>query len=329
MLTAEYFDGHSSRLRVVRLEVAGENLVIAGEDLELCVPFAEVAVDERLGRAARRLRFKNGAFCVVSDLNALDELLSRTTHRDGWVDRMQRRSKFVLPAMGVFVVLVIAGYQWGLPWLSAVGAAYMPPAIGVKLSDQALQYLDGRILLPSKIPPDRQQALAAKFHAMRLPEGGTARAELLFRRSPQLGANAFTMPDGRIIVLDDLITIVNDDRQILAAFAHEAGHARGHHGLRLLLQSSAVGAFLAFYVGDISSLLAIAPTTLIQASYSRDLEEQADDYGAAVLSLNGMPPALLALALDKLAKSHQESAQTGYLSSHPATLERMRHLRSL
>jgi Zn-dependent protease with chaperone function len=123
--------------------------------------------------------------------------------------------------------------------------------------------------------------------------------------------------------------MLDDDRQLLATFAHEAGHAHGHHGMRMLLQSTAVGAFLAFYIGDISTLLVVAPATLMQAKYSRDLEAQADDYGAAVLRLNGMPPALLAEALDKLAKSHREAAQAGYLSTHPATVERMRHLRAL
>jgi Zn-dependent protease with chaperone function len=327
MLTADYFDGHTSRVRVVRLEVVGEDLIIAGEDIDVRVPFAEVKVDERLGRAPRRLRFKSGAFCVVGDLNALDALLASTGHRDGWVDRIQRRSQFVLPAIAVLVLLAVATYQWGLPWAAAQGAAYLPASVGVKLSDQALRILDGGVLLPSKISKDRQQSLSGKFHALRLPEGGTATAQLLFRRSPQLGANAFTLPDGRIIVLDELVTIIEDDRQILATLAHEAGHAHGRHGLRMLLQSSAVGAFLAFYIGDISSLLAIAPAALMQARYSRELEQQADDYGASVLALNGMSPSLLADALDKLAKSHPGAAQPGYLSTHPATAERMQHLR--
>jgi Zn-dependent protease with chaperone function len=327
MLSADYFDGHSSRVRAVGLAVTGEDLVIVGEDIELRVPFAEVTVDERLGRAPRRLRLKNGAFCVVSDLNALDALLASTTHRDGWVDRIQRRSTFVLWSLAAFVLLVLAGYQWGLPWAAAEGAAFMPAAVGVKLSNEALRILDGGVLQPSKISQDRRKALSDKFHALRLPGGGKATAELLFRRSPQLGANAFTLPDGRIILLDDLITVIDDDRQVLAALAHEMGHAHGHHGLRMLLQSSAVGAFLAFYIGDISSLLAVAPATLMQARYSRDLEQQADDYGAAVLALNGMSPSLLADALDKLAKSHPGAAKSGYLSTHPATAERMRHLR--
>ncbi len=329
MLAADYFDGHSSRVRVVQLEVAGQDLVIVGEDIDMRVPFAQVKVDERLGRAPRRLRFENGAFCVVGNLNALDAMLASTAHRDGWVDRIQRRSQFVLPAVVAFVMLAAAAYKWGLPWAAAKGAAYLPAAVGVKLSDQALRILDRGILLPSKIDEDRRQTLSRKFRALRLPEGGTATAEVLFRRSPQLGANAFTLPDGRIIVLDGLITAIDNDPQILATLAHEEGHAHGHHGLQMLLQSSAVGAFLAFYIGDISSLLAAAPAALMQAKYSRDLEQQADDYGAAILTLNGMSPSLLADALDKLIKAHHGPVQDGYLSTHPATFARMRHLRAL
>jgi Zn-dependent protease with chaperone function len=151
----------------------------------------------------------------------------------------------------------------------------------------------------------------------------------LFRGSPQLGANAFTLPDGTIIVLDDLITAIGDDGQTLAVLAHELGHVHGRHGLQLLLQSSAVGAFWTFYIGDISHMLAAAPAAVVQARYSQDLERQADDYAAAVLLHNGMSPGLLAQALERLAVSEPASANAGYLSSHPSTDQRMRHLRLL
>jgi Zn-dependent protease with chaperone function len=329
MLAADYFDGRTTRVRRVSLQAAGEDLVLTGEDIDVRVPFAQVQVDERLGRAPRRLRFRDGTFCEVSDLHALDALLAATAHRDGWVDRMQRHLQFVLLSMAACAVLAVAGYKWGLPWVAAKGAANMPMAISKILSDQTLRILDNNILLPSGIVQERQQTLNAKFHALQLPDGGRPHAELLFRRSPQLGANAFTLPDGTIVVLDDLVTLLDDDEQILATFAHEEGHVNGHHGLQLMLQSSVVGTFLAFYIGDISSLLAVAPATLMQAKYSRELEQQADDYAANVLALNGMRVASLAEALEKLAKSHPQAAQPGYLSSHPATDERMRHLRAL
>jgi len=329
MLQANYFDGRSTRVRAVNLSVVGGDLVVAGQDVDIRVPFADVTVDERLGRAPRRLRLKDGDFCEVRDLNALDALLSSTAHRDGWVDRMQRHSKTVLLSCVACAVLAVAAYKWGLPWAAAAAAQRLPPAIGKSLSVQTLKFLDGSILLPSKISEERRRTLSGKFHALRLPEGGTPDSALLFRASPQLGANAFTLPDGSIIVLDDLITSIADDPQILAVFAHELGHVHGHHGLQLLLQSSAVGAFLTFYVGDISALLAAAPAAVVQAKYSQDLERQADDYGAALLMHNGMSPALLADVLRKLAERHPGSAKAGYLSSHPSTDERMRRLRML
>ena len=325
MLTADYFDGCSTRVQVVSLNTEGAKLVIRGDDVNVDVPWDKVKVDERLGRAPRRLRFGDGSFCSVKDLNALDALLALSGHRDGWVDRMQRHGKFVLVCIAACVVLAVAGFVWLLPWAVATAAAKITPVLSHRMSVQALQVLDGQILLPSKIPADRQQTLNARFQAFRAPAGGIADIKILFRNSPQLGANAFTMPDGTMVVLDDLITAIDDDRQILAVFAHEAGHAHAHHGLQLLLRSSVVGAFLAFYVGDISSLLAVAPATLMQASYSRDLENEADDYAATLLSINGMSPRLLAEALKKLTASHP-AVQMGYLSTHPNPVERIRRL---
>jgi Zn-dependent protease with chaperone function len=293
------------------------------------VPFADVKVDEQLGAAPRRLRLKDGAFCEVRDLQALNTLLASTGHRDGWVDRMQRHVQFVVFACVLCMMIAVAAYKWGLPWMAAKGARHLSPAIGSVLSAQALRALDGGILLPSLLPEARRHALNAEFRALRLPEGGTPSSTLLFRRSPRLGANAFTLPDGTIIVLDGLISAVGDDQQILAVLAHELGHAHGRHGLQMLLQSSAVGAFLTFYVGDISSLLAAAPAAVVQARYSQEFEQQADDYAAALLLHNGMSPALLADALERLAKLHPELSKGGYLASHPSTDERLRRLRML
>jgi Zn-dependent protease with chaperone function len=329
MVDASYFDGRTTRVHAVHLSVTGEVLVVTGEDIDLRVPLSQVKIDEQLGRAPRRLRLKDGAFCEVRDLQALNTLLASTSHRDGWVDRMQRHGQLVVLAGVLCMMIAVAAYKWGLPWMAAKGAQHLSPTIGRALSAPVLKALDGGILLPSLIPETRRQALNTAFHALRLPEGGTPTSTLLYRRSPQLGANAFTLPDGTIIVLDGLITAIPDDQQILAVLAHELGHAHGRHGLQMLLQSSAVGAFLTFYVGDISPLLAAAPAAVVQARYSQEFEQQADDYAAALLRHNGMSPGLLADALKRLAELHPELSKGGYLASHPSTDERLRRLRML
>jgi Zn-dependent protease with chaperone function len=328
MLRADYFDGRSTQVRKVSLSIVDGELIVAGDAVDQRVPFADVAIDERLGRAARHLRLPDGASCEVHDLDGLDALLATTAHHDGWVDRMQRQSRFVLLALIGTILVIAAAYRWGLPWIAAKGAAALPPAVGRTLAAETLKVLDGRFLLPSQLPLNRQRALLAKFQALRIPEGQSSHAVLLFRTSPQFGANAFTLPDGTIIVLDDLVTTLDDDREIMAVFAHELGHVHGRHGLQVLLRSSIVGAFWAFYIGDVSNLIAAAPAAVLQARYSRELERQADDYGAALLIHNGMSPALLADALEKLVRARPQGATGGYLASHPSTDERIRHLRA-
>lgn len=328
MIEACYFDGRTTRLRRVGLSFADGCLVVAGDGIEQRTPFAEVKVDEKLGRAARRLRFAGGAFCEVADLDALDALLAAAGHRDGAVDRLQRHLEVALGAALACILISVAAYVWGLPWAAEIGARHLPPVLGRTLTVRTMKVLDGRVLLPSTLPEDRQAAIALRYRALRLPEGGNPAGALLFRTSPVLKANAFTLPDGTIVLLDDLVTGLNDDDETLAVLSHELGHAHGHHGLQLLLRSSAVGAFWAFYIGDFSQLAAAAPTVLMQASYSRELEQDADDYGAALLRGNSLSPALLADALDRLGRLHPGGALPAYLASHPSTADRIKSLRS-
>lgn len=329
MLRAQYLARGSTRVRAVSLSVAGRDLFITGEEVERTVPLASVTFDEQLGNAPRRVRLSDGSFCEVRDLDGLRTLMKAAGVRDGWVDRTQRHLRWIVLSVAACVLLVAAAYRWGLPWAAEVVAQRLPPVISKVLTVQTLKALDGGLLLPSKLDAARQVALRTQFQALRLPDGGQIRWPLLFRRSPALGANAFTLPDGTIVLLDDLVTQLNDDKQTLAVLSHEAGHAQGRHGMQLLLRSSAVGAFLAFYLGDVSQLLAAAPAALVQAKYSQSLEWQADEYGAAVMAANGMSAALLADALRQLSKSHPETSGVAYLTTHPPTAERMRRLKEL
>ena len=329
MLQAQYFDGRSTRVRTVNLSTAGRDLVIAGDDFQRKVPLASVTFDEQLGSAPRRVRFADESFCEVRDIDGLSSLMTAAGLRDGWVDRMQRHLHVVLLSVVACVMLMAAAYLWGLPWAAAVAARRLPPAISRELSVQALKALDGGLLLPSRLDPRRQAALRTQFHALRLPSNGRVPWILQFRRSPTLGANAFTLPDGTIVLLDDLVTQLADDQQTLAVLAHEAGHAQEHHGMQMLLRGSAVGAFLVFYLGDFSQLLAAAPAALVQARFSQSLEWQADEFGSAVLEANSMSPTLLVEALQRLSKAHPETSGAAFLMSHPPTDERMRRLQQL
>jgi Zn-dependent protease with chaperone function len=84
-------------------------------------------------------------------------------------------------------------------------------------------------------------------------------------------------------------------------------------------------------------LLAVAPAAILQASYSRDMEREADDYALRLLHHNGLSGCWLSGALEKLEAAHsqedskgkhtnaavkQEKSIPDFFASHPATLER-------
>jgi len=187
----------------------------------------------------------------------------------------------------------------------------------------------------SQLGTARQQALRQRFDDLRdvheLPPH-----HLEFRSSEAIGANAFALPDGTVIVTDQLITLADNDEEILAVLAHELGHVTERHPMRQLLQSSVVGLAMTWYLGDISSLLAAAPTLLLESNYSRNFERRADRYAANMLRMNGIAPERLADMLEKLETSHhgakesieQPSRIVQFFSTHPDTGERIRDLRS-
>ena len=136
-------------------------------------------------------------------------------------------------------------------------------------------------------------------------------------------------PRGFHLVTDELVALAGDDERVMAVLMHELGHVELRHGMRMLLQGSAVALFMTWYAGDVSSVIAMAPTALIQSGYSRDMEREADDYAAAALRAQGRSPALLADMLQRLSESAGRGRKNGagWLDSHPDSAQRIERLR--
>jgi predicted Zn-dependent protease len=133
-------------------------------------------------------------------------------------------------------------------------------------------------------------------------------------------------------VTDALVALARNDEELVAVLAHEAGHVARRHGLRQLFQNSLVALAVTWLVGDVSAIVAAAPTALLQAKYSRDLEREADSYALVTLRVNGIATEHFAAMLERLEDSGAEGGgiTTGaldYLSSHPVTSERIERVR--
>ncbi|MEO8040637.1 MAG: M48 family metallopeptidase, partial [Betaproteobacteria bacterium] len=250
------------------------------------------------------------------------------------VIKAQSRWSWAFASALVLLAVIAIGYRFGLPWVAQLIAERIPAPLVTKLSQQTLEFLDHAVFEPSRQPAQRRERLTREFRDLKTADGVPVPHEVVFRAAPRVGANALALPSGTIIVTDELMALTENDDEILAVLTHELGHVQERHGLRLLVEGSIVGFALTWYLGDVSSLAASVPAALLQARFSRDHERAADAYGARMLRANGMSPALLADMLEKLEKSHgnpnaatDRNRASDYLSSHPATRERIEALR--
>lgn len=324
-LAASYFDGVTSRRHRVTLAVADGVASISG-DIERECPLSELRVSEASLHGARVLTFPDGAYMEIEDKAAFARLLAGTGHRDTLVARLQQSWRATLLAAAGMAVALLLLWRYALPVAADIIATAVPANVEQALGEQVLQELDQRYFRPSMLSQPEQQRIEARFALLAGTLDSAPRYRLLFRKS-RIGPNALALPSGQIVLTDELAKLLDDDSEaLMGVLAHELGHLERRHLMRRLVHGAATGAAAMALFGDASALLATVPALLLDLKYSRDAEWEADDFAAALMDAAGLDPGRLAVALERLAG--EDGHTHAYLSSHPATTERVARLRS-
>jgi Zn-dependent protease with chaperone function len=299
-----------------------------------------VRISSRLGNTPRYLTLPGGWKFETRDNDAIDALLRlhRQQGWSAWLHRLESRWHYVLLSLVVVVAFVWGMLQYGLP-AAAEGIAYRLPAhVTDSLSEETLQYLDSNLFAPSELPEPTQQRLRQRFAAMTAPLDSGHRYRLAFRQGGErLGANAFALPSGTIVMTDELAALAQNDEELEAILAHELGHVVYRHGLRQILQHSVLTLFITYATGDPSTLVVALPTMLLQLGYSRRFEREADSYAHDYLLAHKIPLQRFADILTRIEAEHRTRSEAAekqgersklfeYLSTHPDTGERVKLL---
>lgn len=331
-VSAVYFDGRHSTPHTVTLTVESATIVVKGATINRTAPLGEVDISEARGTSPRLIRFRDGAFCEV-DAPALETLLGAKGATPQPVTRWEGSMRWVAVATVLFVATLVAAYRYAVPALAAVAADQVPAPVVDLIGRQVLLALDTQVFEPTAVLPDQQTRLGYRFSHLSFPTvADSADYTIVFRKSDVLGPNAIALPSGTIVVTDALVELAKTDEEIIAVLAHEAGHVVRRHGLRQLFQNSIIALAVTWLIGDVSAIVAAAPTALLQAKYSRDLEREADSYALEALRLNRIPTEHFAAILERLEGSAGDAGgitagALDYLSSHPVTSERIERVR--
>jgi predicted Zn-dependent protease len=331
MFAGNYYDGMSSRATPVTCEPAPDgSLAIRGGDLVLKFARSAIEVTPRLARTFRMLRLPNGGQVHSEDNNGIDAAFPERNRIESVADRLERYPYVVAASVLVILAAAVTLFHIGVPWVAERVAARVPASVDKAMGDEVLATLTRFVLKPSKLDADEQHHLQQSFadFVKKAPDSETYR--IVFYRAPGIGANAFALPGGTIVVTDELVELIgkdaNNEDEFLAVAAHEAGHQHYRHVLRSVLQDSVVAIVAANFAGDAgsaSSVVVAVPTFLLQSSYSRDFEAQADDYAFGLLAANDISTRAFADVMRKFDKQYPDADDMSYLSSHPLNAQRI------
>jgi Zn-dependent protease with chaperone function len=300
---------------------------------------------ERQRHGPRLMDLPDGSSLQARDPQAWDDLARQAGRHDSLVVRLQQSWRGTLVAL-LLVVAVVAGLQrWGVPALAAGVTGLLPASVDRTLGERTLVALDGQMFKPSRIDAAEQARLQAvmdevlarhpdfrsdKVATDATPATSAPPARLLLRDTGRM-ANAWALPDGSIVLSDEMVRLIAQDTDaaeqralLIGLFGHELAHVTHRHGLKMLVQVSLTSALGTLVFGDLSGLLASAPLLLGQLAWSREAEREADVAALERLRAHGLDGEPMARLLERLhAGSTASGEDPGLLSSHPDHVERI------
>ncbi|SMH40399.1 M48 family metallopeptidase [Mesorhizobium australicum] len=324
-----WFPPGSSRKIEAAISKAGDGdlIVVAGEAVLARAAPAEIEFSARVGSIPRRLSFPDGSLFETADNDGVDALAGAAVRAAGAVHQLER----FRPRLFVFAALVVGLcfliYRFAVPALVEVAVAITPPVVPQLMSQGALASLDETLLAKSELPEARQASIREGFSALAaLTPRGQGGYALHFRKGGSIGPNAFALPDGSIILTDELVALAPGQDAVLGVLAHEIGHVEREHSLRQLYRAAGIAALIMLIGGDIGAGaedILVQGSALAGLSYSRGQEAEADRSSVELMLRAGKDPAAIVGFLEIMRDKLEKGSGTDFLSTHPATQQRI------
>jgi len=325
-----FFDGVTSKSSDATLTIDDAGLVhLRTNDQTVNDHISQLHISPRIGNTPRYLYFPNGGRFETRENDAIDKILamSGTGKGVGFIHNLESKLRYVLPTLIIVIVSSWAFVVYGIPTLAKAAAFALPAATSEYISREALEIMDERVFSPSELDSKSKKRLIARFNDITKTQSDEYNYQLVFRVGNKIGANAFALPSGTVVMTDELVEVARNDQEIVSVLAHEVGHVVNRHSLRRTLQGSVLALLIATFTGDTfsaSTLIATLPTLLIESGYSRDFEREADQFSLDYLLDNKIDPenfGNLMVRLDEQDK--EEGGGRNFFSTHPATSERV------
>jgi len=345
------YNGLNAQRNVAILEYLADGTVAyqlsLEDELKIICAASDLHISPRIGNTARFISLPDHVKFETEHNDSIDQLIKLAT-KQGHIEKgLYQKLAYRLESNLYFVVLTIAivisstwGFvQYGIPFLSKEIAMILPSDMAAEIGKGSLDIMDETIMQESELTLSRQETLRTHFNSLIPESDNSIPITLVFRKSEFVGPNAFALPSGNIIFTDAIIHFADNDDELKTIMLHEIGHVIHRHSLRQLFQQSGLALLILLISGDVSSTSAMIlalPGLLLEAQYSQAMETEADSYALKHLPKHQLDPqhfVAIMSRIDNLNNAKSQKLETeenqdnsnikNYLSSHPATQERI------
>lgn len=322
---AVYFDGTSSRKRQVTLRLGASLEIVEDGVVVAAWPFDAV---RRADGAAGRLRLSCTSAPALARLEVDDQataaaLIALCPALD--VDRGgPRQTVRIVFWSAAAIASIVAIVIYGIPILADQLAPLVPRSVEQQMG-RAVD-MQVRSIFGDKVceAPDGKAAFAKMIEKLRT--AGAIEQPLDAHVLPSEIPNAIALPGGKIYLFDALLQKAANPDEIAGVLAHELGHGHHRHHMRSLIHNGGTSFVIGLLLGDITGGAAVifATRQLLQASHSREAEQEADDFATMVMRNLGRSPVPMAELLFRITGAEGKQLR-GFtiLNSHPLTENRL------
>lgn len=139
--------------------------------------------------------------------------------------------------------------------------------------------------------------------------------------------NAFATMGGFVYVNTGLLKLADNEAELASVIGHEIGHIASHHALEQMRKTALARGFATAAGLDRNAAVNIGVELALQRPNSRQDEFEADESGLKTLGRAGYAESAMISFMEKLLSSRRSSVPS-FLSTHPATSDRITKLKS-
>ncbi|CAK4069624.1 M48 family metallopeptidase [Vibrio sp. 16] len=304
------------------------SLCIVTEEETVYCEVAWVEVSAPVGNLPIRFKFADGWMFVADRTPQINQWLKRNK-RSSFVEKMETKRFAWLLSVVCCIGVIVGSYVYLLPWLSEKVAHAVPDPVAVALGDKVLASLDEH-WAPSELSTLEQEQIRTRVsHYLSQIEPLPYSVDIVFRSS-EMGANAFALPGGKIVVLDQMVKLAANEQQLDSIILHELGHVHHRHMLKRLVHSSILSVGVSLLTGESSGVIdnmAGVGVFFLSNGHSREAEMEADEYAKHNMRVIYGSSEAMAEMFEQFSQQ-EEFAIPEWLSSHPDFDERIEAARN-